>query len=67
MKYEIWQDNGVSTIFEYDSDDFDEVLNAFCAEAGYIDHSNVNAKAGFYVVFNDYTTYQEWKNCGHVK
>ena len=40
MKYEIWQDNGVSTIFEYDSDDFDEVLNAFCAEAGYIDHSN---------------------------
>jgi len=28
---------------------------------------HVNAKAGFYVVFNDYTTYQDWKNCGHVK
>jgi hypothetical protein len=46
MKYEIWQDNGVSTIFEYDSNDFDEVLNAFCAEAGYIDHSNYAAQFG---------------------
>jgi hypothetical protein len=40
MKYEIWQNNGTSMIFEYDSDDFDEVLNAFCAEAGYVDHSD---------------------------
>ena len=28
---------------------------------------HVNAKAGFYVVFNDYTTYEQWKDCGHVK
>jgi hypothetical protein len=28
---------------------------------------HVNRKAGFYVVFNDYTTYETWKRCGHVK
>ena len=37
MKYEIWVDNGVSTIFEYDSNDLSAVLDAFCVEAGYID------------------------------
>jgi len=38
-KYEIWQDNGVSTIFESDSHSFNDVLNEFCVEAGYIDHA----------------------------
>ena len=28
---------------------------------------HVNQKAGFYVVFNDYTTYEQWRDCGHVK
>ena len=28
---------------------------------------HVNANAGQYVVFNDYTTYDTWKRCGHVK
>jgi hypothetical protein len=28
---------------------------------------HVNANAGQYVVFNDYTTYETWKRCGHVK
>jgi hypothetical protein len=28
---------------------------------------HVNANAGQYVVFNDYTTYDVWKRCGHVK
>jgi hypothetical protein len=26
-----------------------------------------NTKAGKFVVFNDYTTYEEWKRCGLVK
>ena len=40
MKYEIWLDNGVSTIFEYLSDDLSDVLDAFCKEAGYIDQAH---------------------------
>jgi len=28
---------------------------------------HVNARAGQYVVFNDRTTYEDWKNAGHVK
>jgi len=40
MKYEIWTDNGVSTIFEYLSDDLSDVLDAFCKEAGYIDQAD---------------------------
>jgi L-fucose isomerase-like protein len=28
---------------------------------------HVNANAGDYVVFNDYSTYADWKRCGHVK
>lgn len=28
---------------------------------------HVNARAGEYVVFNDYSTYDTWKRCGHVK
>lgn len=40
MKYEIWQDNGVSTIFESSSYDFNVVLDEFCKEAGYVDHAD---------------------------
>lgn len=28
---------------------------------------HVNARAGEYVVFNDYTTYEDWQRCGHVR
>lgn len=28
---------------------------------------HANDRAGQYVVFNDYTTYETWKRCGHVK
>ena len=28
---------------------------------------HVNQNAGMYVVFNDYTTYETWKSCGHVR
>jgi hypothetical protein len=27
----------------------------------------VNQRAGEYVIFNDYLTYDDWKRCGHVK
>ena len=40
MKYEIWQDNGVSTIFESDSTNLNVVLDQFCKEAGYVDHAD---------------------------
>lgn len=40
MKYEIWQDNGVSTIFESASSSFNDVLDEFCKEAGYVDHAD---------------------------
>ena len=28
---------------------------------------HVNANAGQYVVFNEYSTYETWKSCGHVR
>ena len=28
---------------------------------------HVNEKAGYYVAFNDYSTYQIWRDCGHVR
>ena len=40
MKYEIWQDNGVSTIFESTSANFNVVLDEFCKDAGYVDHAD---------------------------
>lgn len=27
---------------------------------------HVNANAGMYVAFNDVSTYEDWKRCGHV-
>lgn len=40
MKYKIWQDNGASTVFESASSSFNDVLDEFCKEAGYIDHAD---------------------------
>jgi len=40
MKYEIWQDNGVSTIFESNAHSLNDVLDEFCSDAGYIDHAD---------------------------
>ena len=40
MKYEIWQDTGVSTIFDSESTSLNDVLDQFCNEAGYIDHAD---------------------------
>jgi len=40
MKYEIWSDNGISTFFESDSHSFNDVLDEFCKDAGYADHSD---------------------------
>ena len=28
---------------------------------------HVNSNAGDYVVFNDYSTYEDWKRAGHVR
>lgn len=28
---------------------------------------HVNARAGEYVVFKDWLTYDDWKRCGHVR
>ena len=30
-------------------------------------NSHVNENSGNYVVFNDYSTYEDWKRCGHVR
>ena len=40
MKYEIWTDNGISTIFESNSESLNDVLDEFCADAGYADHAD---------------------------
>ena len=40
MRYEIWVDNGVSTIFESDSHSINDILDEFCAQAGYIDYAD---------------------------
>ena len=46
MKYEIWQDNGVSTVFESTSESFNDVLDEFCREAGYADHADYCQELG---------------------
>ena len=40
MLYSIWQDNGVAIEFASPSTSISEVLDQFCAEAGYIDHAD---------------------------
>ena len=40
MKYAIWQNNGVATVFESESSSFNDVLDEFCREAGYADHAD---------------------------
>jgi hypothetical protein len=44
MKYEIWVDNGVSSVFESNSHSLNDVLDEFCAAAGYIDHADYAAQ-----------------------
>jgi hypothetical protein len=38
--YSIWQDNGVAIDFQSSSESFNDVLDEFCADAGYIDHAD---------------------------
>ena len=40
MKYEIWTDNGISLIFESNSISFNDVLDEYCKDAGYVDHAD---------------------------
>ena len=47
MKYEIWQDNGTSVVFESQAHGLDAVLDEFCREAGYIDHADACASMGW--------------------
>ena len=38
--YLIWQDDGVVTEFKSSSESFNDILDEFCANAGYIDHAD---------------------------
>jgi hypothetical protein len=38
--FAIWQDNGYAIEFESDSQSLNDVLDEFCADAGYIDHAD---------------------------
>ena len=49
MKYEIWTHNGISTIFESNSESLNEMLDEFCAEAGYADHADYCQQMGLEV------------------
>lgn len=40
MKYAIWMDDGVAVEFKSDSESLNDVLDEFCADAGYIDHAD---------------------------
>lgn len=40
MSYEIWQDNGVAVDFYSSRTSFNDVLDEFCADAGYVDHAD---------------------------
>jgi hypothetical protein len=40
IEYYIWTDNGTPTIFESNSHSLNDVLDEFCADAGYIDHAD---------------------------
>ena len=40
MKYEIWTDNGIAVDFESSSESLNDVLDEFCANAGYADHAD---------------------------
>jgi len=40
MIYSIWTDNGIAVDFESNSHSLNDVLDEFCAAAGYIDHAD---------------------------
>ena len=46
MKYEIWTDNGVSSVFESNSSSFNDVLDEYCNDAGYVDHADAMQRMG---------------------
>ena len=46
MKYEIWTDNGVSSVFESNSSSFNDVLDEYCVDAGYVDHADAMQQMG---------------------
>lgn len=47
MKYEIWTDNGTAATFESASHSLNDVLDEFCADAGYIDHADACQQMGW--------------------
>lgn len=47
MKYAIWTDNGVASEFESDSESLNDVLDEFCADAGYADHADACKRMGY--------------------
>jgi len=38
--YSIWTDNGIAVDFESSSESLNDVLDEFCADAGYADHAD---------------------------
>lgn len=44
--YSIWQDNGVAVELESNSESLNDVLDEFCAQAGYIDHADYCQQLG---------------------
>jgi hypothetical protein len=45
--YSIWQDNGAAIDFESASESLNDVLDEFCADAGYVDHADYCLQLGF--------------------
>jgi len=44
--YEIWQDNGVAVDFYSSRISLNDVLDEFCADAGYVDHADYCQQMG---------------------
>jgi hypothetical protein len=47
MIYSIWTDNGEAVDFESTSQSLNEVLDEFCADAGYVDHADACQRMGW--------------------
>ena len=47
MKYSIWTNNGDAVEFESTSASMNEVLDEFCADAGYVDHADACQRMGW--------------------
>ena len=46
MIYEIWVDNGISTLFETNTLSFKDVLNEFYIKAGYLNFDDACVRLG---------------------